>query len=190
MNHADLVQLAVKYLSRQLDARYILAEPHTKRGERPDAIGWTSDDITLIECKASRSDWLADRAKPSRAFGGIGTYRYALCKPGIIGPYELYPNWGLLTVLDDGTVALSIEPSRSVCNWKAVARLYASQARGAPDRNRKKWQAEIEALMEIGQPAMAKEFIRDKDSRRQFIKAARAGIPGVRCVPPFHYEAE
>ncbi|EAZ98139.1 hypothetical protein MELB17_09653 [Marinobacter sp. ELB17] len=52
----------------------------------------------LVECKASRSDFLADRNKPFRLDPdlGMGIYRFYLCLPGVIGVADLPDGWGLL----------------------------------------------------------------------------------------------
>jgi len=47
-------------------------------------------------CKVSRSDFLADRKKPSRIGIGMGTYRYYLVPEGVAYAFELPPGWGLL----------------------------------------------------------------------------------------------
>lgn len=66
--------------------------------EIPDCIGFNSTNSTLIECKTSRSDFLADRKKISRMkpFCGMGNFRYYLAPSGIIKILELPENWGLL----------------------------------------------------------------------------------------------
>jgi len=66
-------------------------------GEIPDAIGWDDGSTTtLIECKASRPDFLSDRKKPHRSGIGMGTLRYYLAPEGIAYGFELPPGWGLL----------------------------------------------------------------------------------------------
>ncbi|GBQ90079.1 hypothetical protein GCM10007866_16160 [Gluconobacter albidus] len=73
------------------------------RGESPDAIGYRVSDMinggsTIVECKVSRSDFLADRKKPHRQTGGMGKWRYFMCPEGLISPDELPDKWGLLHV--------------------------------------------------------------------------------------------
>lgn len=70
----------------------------TYTGEQPDAIGWRTYTSFLIECKISRSDFLADkkkhfRMKPEK---GMGDWRFYMCPPGIIKPEDLPEGWGLL----------------------------------------------------------------------------------------------
>jgi hypothetical protein len=89
--------------------------------EIPDAIGWLRSGISLlIECKASRGDFLSDAVKPSRRSGkagvsggpepsnaeppikpprkteGLGAYRFYLAPSGLLHPDELPEGWGLL----------------------------------------------------------------------------------------------
>jgi hypothetical protein len=69
-------------------------------GETPDAIGWQSNHSILIECKTSRSDFLADKNKFFRRYppAGMGLERYYLTSQGLLSPNEMPPGWGLLEV--------------------------------------------------------------------------------------------
>ena len=65
----------------------------------PDAIGWKrACHSVLVECKISRSDFLADREKPFRQKSqlGMGCERYYLAPAGLLCPEELPNGWGLL----------------------------------------------------------------------------------------------
>lgn len=93
--HAELVAAASRWLQKK--CAVVITEIATT-GEEPDAIGWQGSHSTLIECKASRSDFLADRRKafrsqPSR---GIGQHRYYLAPRGVIENADLFDGWGLL----------------------------------------------------------------------------------------------
>lgn len=66
--------------------------------ETPDIIAWSSGISTLIECKASRADFLRDaqkivRKKPD---AGMGQRRYYLSPPGVIEVKDVPVRWGLL----------------------------------------------------------------------------------------------
>jgi hypothetical protein len=52
----------------------------------------------LVECKVTRTDFLADRAKPFRQKPekGVGSERFCLTPPGLIKTEELPAGWGLL----------------------------------------------------------------------------------------------
>ena len=65
----------------------------------PDAIGWKQAcHSVLVECKVTRADFLVDRAKPCRLRPerGVGSERFYLTLPGLIGVDELPEGWGLL----------------------------------------------------------------------------------------------
>src|SRR2546427_11384384 len=72
MTHAQLVQQAVIWL-RAYVCGVILSEQCSANWEMPDAIGWKrACHSVLIECKISRSDFLADRDKPFRQKSELG----------------------------------------------------------------------------------------------------------------------
>ena len=65
----------------------------------PDAIGWKrACHSVLVECKVSRSDFLADRDKPFRRKpqNGVGCERFYLAPAALIRTEELPAGWGLL----------------------------------------------------------------------------------------------
>ena len=98
MNHAQLVEKAVRWL-RRYRCGVILSEQACVSGEMPDAIGWKrACHSVLVECKVTRSDFLADRAKPFRLkpTHGVGCERFYLVPAGLIRHEELPAGWGLL----------------------------------------------------------------------------------------------
>jgi len=96
MLHATLVQLGVRWLSRQCSV--VLYEAAAVKKETPDVIGWAGPRAVLIECKVSRADFLRDAAKVTRTDPkrGMAQRRYYLCPAGVIQPADLPPKWGLL----------------------------------------------------------------------------------------------
>ncbi len=116
LTHADLCDLALTWLRRQPTSSIVdgvvlqsggagcavaASEISTGAGgEEPDAIGFTTAGIShLIECKASRSDFMRDRHKPWRRSPlAIGHYRWFLCPRGMVAPHELPDGWGLISV--------------------------------------------------------------------------------------------
>lgn len=100
MTHSELVTLAAQWLHRQ--GCHIVVKEIKCNGtsEIPDAIGWKSWYSVLVECKASRSDFLADRAKNFRENPeiGMGDHRYFLSPPDIIKETDDLKGWGLLHV--------------------------------------------------------------------------------------------
>lgn len=95
VSHPSLVEVAATWLRRKCSV--VITELATT-GETPDAIGWHGTHSTLVECKCSRADFIADKAKWFRReqWQGIGMKRYYLTLPGIIKLEELPPKWGLL----------------------------------------------------------------------------------------------
>ncbi|MEH6483081.1 MAG: adenylosuccinate synthase [Pseudomonas sp.] len=114
MTHNDLCMIAVKWLKRTNGAggpgcHVAVSECRSGwSGEIPDAIGFRAaghnDGSTVVECKTSRSDFLADKKKPHRLDGGLGNWRYFMAPTGLISPDELPRGWGLLEVNSRGHV--------------------------------------------------------------------------------------
>ena len=112
LKHSDLCKLAVSWLKRPFSrgghgCTVAIDECRTGwGGEIPDAVGYrysgmqdtSMDGTVLVECKLSRSDFLADKAKPHRHAGGIGNWRYYMAPEGLISPEELPEKWGLVEV--------------------------------------------------------------------------------------------
>ncbi len=98
MTHAQLVERAVRWL-RAYRCGVVLSEQACVNGETPDAIGWKrASHSVLVECKVTRADFLADRAKPFRvkAEKGVGNERFYLTPPALVEVEELPAGWGLL----------------------------------------------------------------------------------------------
>jgi hypothetical protein len=98
MTHSQLVEKAVRWL-RAYRCGVVLSEQACASGEMPDAIGWKrACHSVLVECKVSRSDFLADRDKPFRRKpqNGVGCERFYLTPAGLIREEELPAGWGLL----------------------------------------------------------------------------------------------
>lgn len=113
MTHADLAEIARRWLLRaesKAGAGCMVAFTEVGalwESERADAWGcrwgWKASSV-VVEVKISRSDFLRDRAKPHRANGGIGEFRYFLCPEGVIQIDDLPDRWGLLWVNSRGHV--------------------------------------------------------------------------------------
>lgn len=98
MTHAQLVDRAVRWL-RWYRCGVVLSEQACASGEMPDAIGWKQAcHSVLVECKVTRADFLADRAKPFRQKPekGVGSERFYLTPLGLAKIDELPTGWGLL----------------------------------------------------------------------------------------------
>lgn len=76
-----------------------MSEQACVSGEMPDAIGWKKAcHSVLVECKVTRADFLADRAKPFRVKPekGVGSERFYMTPAGLVKIEELPLGWGLL----------------------------------------------------------------------------------------------
>jgi len=161
MQHATLVQLGVRWLSRQCPV--VLYEAAAVKKEIPDVIGWAGPRAVLIECKVTRADYLRDSAKATRADPqkGMAHRRYYLCPAGVIQPPDLPPKWGLL--------------------WAAKGRITVQrEARGFPERN---LLAEVEFLSAMLRRAQIRVGTRPLSEwlRGEYRLEAKRGIPPVRA---------
>lgn len=100
LTHSQLCLIAEKFLKQNgfgvvFHDRY---QARLETGEQPDAIGFRNNVSLLIECKTSRSDFLADKKKKFRVNQnlGMGDWRFYLCPPDVIRVEDLPAGWGLL----------------------------------------------------------------------------------------------
>lgn len=103
MAHKELVNKAAKWLrttNRNIHFRcsIVIAELVTANSEVPDVLGFRYGSSVLIECKASRADFLSDKKKYFRREpeNGMGDVRYFFAPKGLISEEELPEGWGLL----------------------------------------------------------------------------------------------
>jgi hypothetical protein len=111
VTHAQLVQRAVTWL-RSYGCGIVLSEQACISGEVPDAIGWKrACHSVVVECKTSRADFMADRAKPFRLQPelGLGCERFYLSPRGVISSDALPAGWGLLEC--HGRQVVMVQPS-------------------------------------------------------------------------------
>lgn len=123
LSHADLVTRAGRWLRYKAGCTVVLTELVSASWEIPDAIGWRSGVSILVECKTSRSDFLADakkqwRLRPER---GMGAHRFFLCPEGVLGLEDMPPGWGLLHVRGRQIVQLAGNPTTANGRWGQVA---------------------------------------------------------------------
>jgi hypothetical protein len=134
--HALLVSKAVEWLRLRYKCGVILSEQYCATGEVPDVIGWKGFcRSVLIECKATRADFLADACKPFRQQPeeGMGSQRFYLAHAGVIRREDLPEHWGLLE-LQRREVRIAVKPGRidlrsSVALMKEMNLLLASLRR-------------------------------------------------------------
>ncbi|HUN89804.1 MAG TPA: hypothetical protein VMU28_13480 [Terriglobales bacterium] len=113
MTHAQLVKIAEQWL-RRYRCGIVLSEQQCSSGEMPDAIGWKGKcRSVVVECKVSRADFLADRAKPWRTNPEIalGCERFYLSPRAVIRPEDLPQFWGLLEY-HDRRITILVKPAR------------------------------------------------------------------------------
>lgn len=103
MTHQDLVEVAYKWVLNNTSCGVAFKELYTlcNNGEYPDVIGFGAWSLSiLVECKVSRSDFLADKKKSFRIRPelGMGTQRFYCCPEGLLQAEDLPDGWGLLWV--------------------------------------------------------------------------------------------
>jgi len=102
--HKKLVTRMARWLKGTKRMSVVFTELATRVSETPDLIGWQSGETTapsvLIECKVSRSDFLADGKKWFRRYAdmGMGDLRYVAAPAGLLTADEMPEGWGLLEV--------------------------------------------------------------------------------------------
>jgi hypothetical protein len=139
MTHAELVQVAARWLRNTKGCGVVLTEHHGGTIEIPDAIGFKKWHSIQVECKVSVSDFKADAKKEGRRFDRTtGEYRQAaerwyLTPAGLITPSRAeLVDWGLLSY--DGNrvrvVESPIVEGKSEHVWRAeVMRLFCELRR-------------------------------------------------------------
>lgn len=121
--HADLVEIAYKWVMKNGSCGVAFKELVCyANGEIPDVIGFGQGHSVLIECKISRSDFLADANKPFRITPsfGMGKHRYYCCPSGLISVDELPEGWGLIYVDEKGKAKKIHYPKRQHHEYKMV----------------------------------------------------------------------
>jgi hypothetical protein len=166
VSHEELRVIAMRY-AKKLEWKehrsvgfgcgVIASEVTTAANDIPDVIGWRSGWSYLIECKASRSDFFADRKKPQRNNGtGMGNFRYFMVPSGLIKPEELPAEWGLLEV-----------EGRSVTE---TVRCKLRDLDTAAEREEKR------VLLSLIRRIKAREFLILQDERPELVEAFREAV--------------
>jgi len=110
--HNELVVKAHNWLINKFGCgNKVISEWHGHK-EQPDVygLGWQT---IMIECKASRNDFLADKRKSFRKPGhGCGSIRYYCANKGIITENDLPTGWGLIETSGRG-LKVTVKPSAS-----------------------------------------------------------------------------
>jgi hypothetical protein len=114
MKHDHLVARAAEWLRHRYGCGIVLSEQYCVTGEVPDVIGWkASCQSVLVECKVSRSDFLADANKPFRLRpeDALGSKRFYMAPAGMIAREDLPKHWGLLEC-KGREVQMTVKPGR------------------------------------------------------------------------------
>ena len=112
--HKELVKIATRWLRNTRGCSVVLSEMMSQ-AEIPDAIGWRKGRSYLVECKATRKSFFADKVKRCRrVFGtayafGMGNRRYYVVPEGLVTKDEIPRGWGLLEVMFSGRVRRVVE---------------------------------------------------------------------------------
>ena len=98
--HKMLVEIARKWAFNRHGVA--VAEFVCMNGEIADVMAFSSVYSTMIECKISRSDFLADKKKFFRRSPefGMGNYRIYCAPRGVITESDLPDKWALLEVYE------------------------------------------------------------------------------------------
>jgi hypothetical protein len=120
ITHAELVELGREWLIKfySNDAPHghygcsvVVTELSTATwgGEIPDVLGFCPHKSILIECKASRGDFNADKSKAFREYPemGIGSQRWYMAPLGVIPKDKVPEKWGLLEVTEGRSVLVT-----------------------------------------------------------------------------------
>ena len=117
LTHAGLIRRAVRWLQRTKNCAVVFSEVANVTAEIPDAIGWQASGSHVVECKASRSDFLRDRAKPHMRdeASGMGRQRWYLVPPGVAAETDV-PSWCGLIVCKPRTIEI-VKPAPWRDRW-------------------------------------------------------------------------
>ncbi|KKN47021.1 hypothetical protein LCGC14_0667130 [marine sediment metagenome] len=106
-SHKELVEIGYRWLLRTKPrnmrteysaCRVAFKEVSNLMKEEPDVIGFRSEASILVECKATRQDFLSDKTKEFRKCPeqGMGQYRFYLVNKDVVETSEITNGWGLL----------------------------------------------------------------------------------------------
>ncbi len=137
MNHKDLVIVGAKWVKHshngcefpdggyRMSHPIVLKELVSYEEAIPDVIGFCAGYSTVIECKATRRDYLADKKKPHRYnVKQPGNYRYYLTPTNALND-DIYNGWGLLetdgvNVVVRVTAPFHFEPEVKVAEYSIL----------------------------------------------------------------------
>lgn len=136
MTHAELIALAERWLRRTRHP-VVLADVRANIvNEQPDVIAWTNSGFSrIVECKASRADFLRDARKWHRRDpkDGMGCERWYFAPAEVLRVDELPERWGLAEITGR-SVRVVQKPGRFLIhNTRAERALLVSAIRRATE---------------------------------------------------------
>lgn len=108
MTHNEAVEIAYRWILKNGGMTIAFKELKSLASEIPDVIGFNGWESMVIECKVSRSDFLADKKKPHRS-KGMGVWRLYCCPKGMIKKEELPEKWGLIYIDEKGKAKIEYD---------------------------------------------------------------------------------
>lgn len=98
MTHSSLIKRAERWCRKSKRCPIVLTEFVSSAYEVPDVIAWIRGASILIECKATRADFLSDfRSKPHRRnSNSMGRERFYFVPAGLVDAGEVPKGWGLI----------------------------------------------------------------------------------------------
>lgn len=129
--HKTLVRRISFWFKNRHQSCIVMSEFVTSAQEIPDVLVMQSGaHSVLIECKASRSDFLSDKNKFFRRQEdyGMGDKRYYAASMGMIKPEELPDGWGLLEV-GERQIRETVEPKPKESNKRRECLMLMSALR-------------------------------------------------------------
>ena len=130
LTHSELISFAWYNIKQEFDdgwdpsSEAIFESNSAGTIEVPDILifGHNIDSCTVIECKASRSDFLADRKKPFRIYPemGMGKRRVFVVNEGVVrDPGEIPEGWMCYVVIDEDTYVRYKHPLNDIKRYRS-----------------------------------------------------------------------
>jgi len=142
MTHSELIEIGRNWLIKPYSALaeyghsgcgVILTEivANTYGAEQPDVLGFCTKKSILIECKASRNDFLQDKNKVFRKMSdlALGNQRWYLVPKGIIKKEEVPSKWGLLEVDENNKIKCVVRAELQERNYQSEINILISLVR-------------------------------------------------------------
>lgn len=122
MTHKELVTAAYKWVLKSGGMTIAFKELYSLAREKPDVIGFNGWESAVIECKASRGDFLGDKKKNHRKHGkGMGNWRFYCCPKGMIKKEELPEKWGLIYINENGKARIEYDCRKKTVKQECTA---------------------------------------------------------------------